>query len=139
MSVTLQILNGDVPVANSTGRPITVVDDIALRQAIICNLETATRDNNFGAGIQSLVGTDTDDDDVVGMLLDNRIRQSFIAMKILQGLPPTDVRPSKERLSSVGGITAIRDLTDLRIYRYRIDLVTEAGLTVRAAGILAQE
>jgi hypothetical protein len=139
MSVTFKIVDNDILVSAVTGRPATVADGDALKQAILCNLETNTRDNGFGAGLQTLVGTDTTDPDVMSMILDRKIRSSFQTMVNLQGLPPTGQRPASERLSGVGIIQATQDPTDPRAYRYSVSLTTQAGAALRVAGVLSQE
>lgn len=137
MSTTLTIINGDVQVSSASGRPTVISDGAKLAQDILINLETDPRPNGFGAGISNLVGM-VDDDDLVVTLLDNRLSDSFTAMRNIQQAVGRDTRPAAERIASTTPVAAARDIQDPRNFNYGIDVITEAGVALRAAGSLTR-
>lgn len=138
MSMTLQIINGDIVHSSASGRANVISADAALRQAIVCNLETGVRDNGFGSGIQDLVGTVSSDDATVEILLMRLLINSFTVMQALQSLPPSGQRPDNELISNIRILWVQADPHDPRVYNYAINITTKAGATLKVAGSISQ-
>jgi hypothetical protein len=137
MSTTFLIQNGDA-VYDVSGRPQTIADNQKVRQDIAEFLSVEVQPSGFGAGIVSLIDTDSGGlSDGANANIDFAIRD-YITSGTTRfiGLQRKNLknRPTNEQISGLDFCTATQSATDPTLYIWQAAFSTLDGAFITKTG-----
>lgn len=127
MSMTLKVVDGDVLVSSSSGRPITIKDNAKLKQDIKEFFEVYVLPNGFGAGIEELVGIVQFDRSAFVTVAQQNIAEGLRRFIALQGENASIPRPNSELVYSFNNLIVESDTTDPTKFYFTVNILTKAG------------
>jgi hypothetical protein len=140
MTQTFQIVNGDVAISSSTGRPIMAAGKAKLRQDLQEAGTIEVQPNGFGFGLESVIGL-VGDSVSLKVEISRRIRNGITAMIRLQQQIQRAQRTSDEiiaRLTRVAVAPIIRpglSTTAATAFSFQYDVLTQEAVTAGAQPI----
>lgn len=132
MTSTFRIVDGDVAISQANGRPLLLTDKAKLTQDVRENLDSESRPNGTGAGLEGVISL-LGDTFSLRAEISRRLNDSFAALKRVQDSIQRVDRTSAERVARVAQVVVVplRDSgtgsysnTD---YAYRVDVLSLDG------------
>jgi len=144
MATTFKIVNGDVAMNTSSGRPKTIGNEIGnddAGEAIAKTYQDLYRclslnsiRNRTTAGLQNLVGTVPQfGTSAIAVLVNRRIRDMFSAIIREQAKRP-NIRPKSERFSRISVLRVFPIAGSKTSFRFRLDVKTINADIVKISG-----
>lgn len=127
MSQTLKIVNGDVVINSASGRPISVSNEIKLRQDIKEFFSIDVQPSGFGSGLEQLIGLVEISPDAFITMADRQIRDGISEFMRLQVAEQRIFRPGTESILGISGVIIERDTTDPTRFYFRVNFITTDG------------
>ena len=144
MSLTFKIVNGDVQIGASTGRPMTLSGKDKFSQDVRENLDSKVQSDGTGADLDGVIGLAGD---VFSLRteMSRRIIDSFSAYGQAQKNIQRGDRLPEERFNRIAQVIVlpIRGVNsgefDQTSYSYRVDVLSDkSGSTTSVTGVLVQ-
>lgn len=142
MAFTFKIVNGDVSMNTSSGRPKTIGNDIGendpgqatfkTKQDLRRCLSLVTIRNGTTAGLQSLIVMPAS---TIIVMINRRIRSMFAAILREQSKRP-DVRPNSEKFKNIEVLRVFPSKDDKTGFRFRLDVKTIDKSIVEISGVV---
>lgn len=130
MANTLKIKNGDIMVSNHSGRPSLTTGTEKLVQDIVEFFTVNVTSYGFGAGLDELVGTVPDFQDMVIGLATRNIRSGINRYMDLQKSDPLMPLSLDERVTGISGLKVYQDPNDPTRYYFNVNIITASGKAV---------
>lgn len=141
MTVTFKVVDGDVVVDQSSGRPVLITGREKLRQDLRQMLTQRRGANGFGAGLDDIVAL-VADAVVIQSEITRRIRRGAQVLQSLQDRFHANQRSPEERLSGIAALQvgqAVQDGQRSRTsYAFRVEFRSVAGLPTTLSGAVQQ-
>ena len=142
--LTFEVVNGDIPHSESTGRPRTVEGEVKFRQDVRENLNTSLQENGTGANLDNLIST-IGDTFSIRAELSRRVTSAFEAYQAVQNSIQRFERPLSERISRVVYVNCVplRDAQTGEIshtsFAFKVDVLSgQVGTTASVTGSLVR-
>jgi len=127
MATTLKMLNGDVDINSSSGRPNVITGEPKTRQDIQEFFSINVLENGFGSGIEQLIGSTGSNDTTMVSLVSRQIRLGIGSMIQIQQSDSRISRPPEERVSGIGSVAVAIDPEDPTRIFFRVNILTDGG------------
>jgi hypothetical protein len=146
MAITFKVVNGDVSMNTSNGRPKTIGNDIdendagkaieKTNQDLKRSLSLVGIRSGTTAGLQNLIGTVPQfGSSAIAVLVNRRIRSMFAAILREQSKRP-DARPSSERFKNISTLRVFPVEGSKTSFRFRLGVRTTNRAITELSGIV---
>lgn len=125
MATSIKVVNGDISINTSSGRPTIISGTAKLKQDLNEFFNVDIMPSGFGCGLERLIGTLESGQGMLG-LLDRYITDGIAEFMNIQQSDTTPRTPS-ELISSVNGIQSSVDPADPTRFYFKINIVTQDG------------
>lgn len=146
MATTFKVVNGDVTMNTSSGRPKTIGNDIGETDSGVSSFKTkqdlhrclslVTLRNGTTAGLQGLIGTVPNfGASAIAVMVNRRIRSMFAAILREQNKRPS-IRPNSEKFKSISVLRVFPSKDDKTGFRFRLGVRTVNRSVTEISGIV---